>query len=194
MKLVPISLAGPLLIMGLVALLVAGPALAAPAPQEEEERLGPIAQLQKDLLGAQKNLSNVRMRLRGNMAGISSDGTTADGAPRRPPTPIEACCQSNIDRVNSKIHSMNRMLERLDVYYAEREQTEALAALDRIRGELNAVARGVAILKMAGTQDRAMQALHGLFRPSHELTKALIALGECCPVDDAAFEAESQRR
>lgn len=194
MKLGLPSPARSMLVAGWLAILIAGPAPAAPAAAEQED-LAPIARLQKDLLGLQKNLSNTRIKLQQGMSGIGPSGTTPDGEPQRPPTPAEACCESNLERVNQKVNSMNRMLERLDIYYAERQQTDGLAALDRIRGELNIVARGVAVLKMAGTQERATQSMYGLLRPVHELSKAITALEACCPVEDpAAFEAGGKRR
>jgi len=190
MKLGHLSPARRLAVAAALVILVAAPA---PAAAEEEE-LAPIAQLQRDLLGAQKNLSNLKIKVQHAMSGMSRSAAAEGEAPSRPPTPAEACCESNLERVNQKIQSMNQMLERLDTYYAKRERTDALAALDRIRGELNIVARGVAVLKMAGTQDRAMQTLYGLLRPSHQLSKAIEELEACCPVEDpVAFEAESRR-
>jgi hypothetical protein len=158
----------------------------------DEDELPPIERLEHDLLGIQKNLTNATGKLRRGMAGVASTDAEGDGA-KRPPTPAESCCGSNIERINTKIHLMTRTLEQLDVYYAERRNAEALAALHEIHGELNIVSRGVAIFKMAGTRERAEQALVGIIRPFNRLRKAIERLETCCPVDDAAASKVKQR-
>jgi len=158
----------------------------------DEEELPPIERLKKDLLGIQKNLTNAKGKLKRGMAGASPTGPDGQ-ATKRPPTPGESCCGSNIERINMKIHMLTRTLEQLHVYYAERNNAEALAALDQIHSELNVVSRGVAIFKMAGTTDRAEQAMLGIIRPFNRLRRAIEQLEACCPVDAAAFSKNKKR-
>jgi hypothetical protein len=158
----------------------------------DEEELPPIERLKKDLLGIQKNLTNAKGKLKRGIGGVSSTGPEGQGAERRP-TPAQSCCGSNIERINMKIHMLTRTLEELQVHYVERENAEALAALDQIHAELNVVARGVAIFKMAGTRERAEQAMTGLIRPFNRLREAIDRLAACCPVDADAPSKVKQR-
>jgi hypothetical protein len=151
----------------------------------DQDELPPIERMKEDLVGIQKNLTNANMKLKLGMSGVSSAGAEGETA-QRPPTPAESCCSGNLERMNKKLHLVTRTLEQLDVYYAERRNSEALAVLDQIRGEVNVVARGVAIFQMAGTTGRAQQALDGIIRPFHRLREAIEQLEACCPVDAAA--------
>lgn len=150
----------------------------------DRDELPPVERMKQDLVGIQNNLTNANMKLKLGMAGVSRAGAEEETA-QRPPTPAESCCGGNIERINKKLHLVTRTLEELDVYYAERRNSEGLAALDQIRGELNIVARGVAMFKMAGTVDRAEQALNGIIRPFNRLREAIEQLEACCPVDAA---------
>jgi hypothetical protein len=170
-------------------------AVVGPGPRaaEPEELPMPVEVLQKGLVGIRNHLQNISVKVGHGMAGVARP--RGDDAATRPPTPAESCCASNLDRIFEKIHGMTRTLERLDVYFAERRDVEALDLVDEIRAELNAVSRGVAVLKMAGTPQRAEQAQVAIHRPYNRLRKAVDRLESCCPVDPAAWrEGEDERR
>jgi hypothetical protein len=146
----------------------------------EEQPLPPIERLQKSLLGMQKNLQNAKVKLTHGMSGLAPPGGQA--STERQPTPAEQCCASNVERINAKAREMAQTLDQLDLYYADTQNSEGLARLDPIRGELHTVSQGVAIFRMAGNRDRAGQALLGIIRPFNRLRDAINELSECCPV------------
>jgi len=150
----------------------------APAFAGEDEPLPPIASLEQDLLGLQKNLTSLSFRIRHGMSGIG--GPSDDSIP---PTPGVACCASNLERIDMKMRKMMKTLERLDLYYAARNDSEALAVLDRVRVEMNIVARGMAAFAMSETTGRAIDAQLGVIRPFNRLRDAIAALKNCCPVE-----------
>jgi hypothetical protein len=171
-------------------LVVAGPLAAEP----RDEELPPIERLQKGLVGIRSHLQNMSIKVRYGMGGVSSDESAENEATGKPPTPAESCCASNLERINEKIHGMTRTLEQLDIYFAERGNSEGLAVVDEIRVELNVVARGVAVLKMAGTAERADQAQIGILRPYNRLRKAVERLETCCPVEAVAPAGRGRKR
>jgi hypothetical protein len=177
----------------LVAIVLAGLVAWAPATADEEQELSLHERLDKNLLGMQNNLTNASAKLRRGVAGVSSAGAAAAAAAGRPPTPAEACCGSNLERLDEKIHAMTQTLEQLDVYYAERNQSDGLAGLYRIRGELNTVARGVVMFKMAEASPRTVQALQGIVQPFNRLRAAIEDLKACCPLEGGTSdEGEKQ--
>jgi hypothetical protein len=172
------------IVIPLLALLIGlAPALAA-AQERQDEPAPPIERLKQDLKGIANNITNAKMRMRQRMSGMSGG---SDEAPAKPPTPAEACCRSNIERINKKIELMTRRLEQLYVYYTERRDSEALLVVDTIQAELHAISRGVAIFQMEGSKDSAQQALSGLLRPFNRLRKAIDELAACCAVDPALW-------
>jgi hypothetical protein len=146
--------------------------------EPEEGTESPIESLKKDLLGVQKNLTSVSFRIRHPIS-----GTTDSSGGSKPPTPGLACCSSNLERIEMKFRRMRKTLERLDLYYAARNDSEALAALDRVRIEMNVVSRGMAVFAMAETRARATDAQQSVVRPFNRLRDAITALGHCCPIE-----------
>ena len=95
-----------------------------------------------------------------------------------------------------RINEMVQTLEELDVYYADRVNSEGLEQLNIIRGELSIVSRGVAVFKMSGTNDTAGQALLGIIRPFNRLRTAVEDLEACCPTEPprSSGRVETDRR
>ena len=178
----------------LTLLLGLAPALVAAQEQGREQQskpAPPIERLKQDLHGIANNITNAKMRMRQRMAGMSGG---AEEAPEKPPTPAQACCGANIERINKKIELMTRTLEQLYVYYTERRDSEALALVDTIRVELHAISRGVAIFRLEGSKDSAQQALSGLLRPFNRLRKSIDELAACCAVDPALWSEPAAGR
>ncbi len=178
----------PLLILSVAFVLAGDSAIAGP----DDEPSSPLDRLSQNLLGIQNNLTNAKLKVRHRMGGAVSQnsGTGAengeDSKDRRPPTPAEACCSSNLELIQKRFGQLHREVESLYLYYADRNNSEALAVLNQIQGEMNTVAQGVAVFKMAGTVDRANQAMVGIIRPFNRLREAIEQLQACCPVDAAA--------
>lgn len=150
---------------------------AAPVKPEEPPKT-PIEAMKRDVFGMQGHLQNMKVKIDRPMSGAGAAGPGA--------TPAESCCSGNIEHVNRRVQSMNRSIEALHVHYTERNDAEGRAALEDVRNELNIVARGVAIFKMAGTVEVAEAALAGVIWPFNRLREALDRLEACCPVDGLA--------
>ena len=172
-----------LLALAVVLLLSGSPVAAA------EDELPPIELLQKHLLGIQKNITNVTMKVPHDWSGAGSPG----GSTERPPTPAEKCCSGNIKRMNNHVREMMGTIEQLGIYFTERNDAEALMYLGQVRGELSVVTRGLAIFKMSGTVRRAQEALLGIIRPFNRLRVAIGQLHECCPVENLAPTGGSKK-
>ncbi len=148
---------------------------------EREKEPTPIEQLNRDLLGMQRNISSSNMKVERRMAGVAplvnDDGTT------RQPTVAEACCMPHIERINKKIGSMTRTVDRLDLEYAGAENSRGLTTVNEIRTQLTILSQGMSAFKTAESQQRAQQALQGLIRPFNRLRGGIETLQECCPVE-----------
>ena len=159
--------------------LVCCPSLAR-QPAADEAQLEPIERLVKDLNGIGAHYKNVKMKVGSRMAGASLVDPSTGGPP---PTPAEACCKANLKIVERKLQHMARTIELLYVHYNERRDREAIGALETIRAEMQAVARGFAAFKMERTEAGGQQALLGVLRPYNRLRLAIEQLQNCCPVE-----------
>ena len=142
-----------------------------------------VEEIEKHMRGIQNNIKNATMRVKHGMSGLSSTDERETGG--RPATPAEACCAPNLDRVREKIQGLTRDLERIYRHYSAEGNAEAEAKLEAVREPLKVVAAGMAQFKMAGTTDRAVQALQGLIRPFLDLRAAVDELVECCLESEA---------
>jgi hypothetical protein len=162
--------------------LVACCALAMPGRAEEPK--SPFEILHGDLKGIQNNLTNVNMRMRNPAAGGSITG--AEGEPQ---TPGATCCSSNLDRIEKRMRSTSQVLERLQIEYTDGKNARGLQSLEIVHREMSIVSRGLAMFKMARTNDTAKQALAGLIRPFNRWRDATVDLEKCC---SGAEPAESE--
>jgi len=156
-------------VMGLVACC----ALALPGMAEEPK--SPFEILHGDLKGIENNLTNVKMRMRHPSGAGSMTGPEGE-----PQTPGLNCCSSNLDRIEKRMRSTSQVLERLQIEYTDNKNARGLQSLEIVHREMSIVSRGLAIFKMARTNDTAKQALAGLIRPFNRWRQATIDLEKCC--------------
>ena len=164
-----------------VAATLAGLACCMPVGAAGEEPLTPMEQMHKAVLGIQRNISGSNVKLKRGLTGASPRGTGEDTA-----TPAESCCISHINLILKKIRELTQTMDQFDLWYAKQDHAGAREQLREVRIELITVARGIAAFKMAGTKQRAGEALQGLIRPFNRLRKAVEELEACCPLEKAA--------
>jgi hypothetical protein len=123
------------------------------------------------------------MKLHRGLSGVTQSDTEGAG---REPTPAEACCDSNIERINVRLGEMVQTLEQLHLYYGDRNIPAGVEQVNTIGGELQTVSRGVSVFKMSRSPGLADQALLGLIRPFNRLREAVDDLEDCCPTEEPA--------
>ena len=167
-----------------VAAALAGLACCLPIGATEEEQPTPMEQMNKALFTIQQHITASNVKLNRRLTGASPNVT--DGENERPPTVAESCCLPHIDFTAKKIREIMQIMEQLGRWYAEQGNAEARAELGEIHTELINVARGMAVFKMAGSRERAKEALQGLISPFNRLRSAVEGLEACCPLEQAA--------
>ena len=152
--------------VGLSVVLLGGLALA----QEEAKSPEP---LESELVGIRNAIINASVKLKNDIVGIQSSGTSA------PATPAGRCCAKNLDNIKKRIVAAHRILESFDRCYVEAGQDDMVLAGRVARSDMAAFSRTLSAFANAPNKHQAKGALQAMTRTYNLLRETAVSLTPC---------------
>ena len=152
--------------VGLLVILFGGLGLA------EEEAKSPEP-LETELIGIRNAIRNASVKLKNDIIGIQSSGANA------PATPAGRCCANNIEKIEKRIATANRILGDFDRCYVDAGREDMVLSGRVARSDLAAFSKTLSAFANAPNKSQARGALQAMTRTYNLLRESAVSLAPC---------------
>jgi hypothetical protein len=141
--------------------------------------------LETELIKVRSAVRNASVKLKNNVIGIvPGDGSV-------PPTPAWKCCANNLQRIDSSVGEMRRILEELDRCYEAEGDEEMLLGVRVAKSDLTMFAKMVPRFSDAFVKDTATTEIYTMTRTYLLFRETAVSLRPCGEIKAGSGDSKS---